>query len=56
MKPRTPNNKKIHEETYEMLTSSSEVADVIRGDGRWKHDRRHVYITEKPEAAPEYLT
>ena len=27
------------------LTSSNEIAQVLRGDGRWKRDRRHVHMT-----------
>ena len=37
------------------LTGSEEIADAPRGDGRWKHDRRHVHLTGKSEAACEYL-
>ena len=33
-------------------TSSKDTADVPRGDGRWKHDRGHVRMTEQ---ASEYL-
>ena len=36
-------------------TSSKETADVPRGDGRWKHDRRHVRMTGESEQASEYL-
>ena len=32
----------------------SEIADVLRGDGRWKDDRRHVHMSGKSEAASEY--
>ena len=37
------------------LTSSEEIADVLRADGRWTHDRRHVHMTGKSEAASEFL-
>ena len=37
------------------LTRSKEIDDVLRVDGRWKHDRRHVRMSGKPEAAFEYL-
>ena len=37
------------------LTSSKEIAEVPRGDGRWKRDRRHVHMTGKSETASEYL-
>ena len=36
------------------LTSSKEIAEVLRGDGRWKRDRRHVHKTGKSEIASEY--
>ena len=36
------------------LTSSKEIAEVLRGDGRWKRDRRHVHMTGKSETASEY--
>ena len=35
------------------LTSSKEMAEVLRGDGRWKRDRRHVHMTGKPETTCE---
>ena len=31
-----------------------EIAEVLRGDGRWKRDRRHVHMTGKSETACEY--
>ena len=34
--------------------SSKEIAEVLRGDGRWKRDRRHVHLTGKSETACEY--
>ena len=36
------------------LTSSKEIAEVLRGDGRWKRDERFVHMTEKPETVSEY--
>ena len=36
------------------FTSSREIAEVLRGDGRWKRDRRHVHMTGKSEAVSEY--
>ena len=36
------------------LTSSKEIAEVLRGDGRWKRDRRFVHMTGKSETACEY--
>ena len=36
------------------LTSSKEIDEVLRGDGRWKRDRRHVHMTGKSETASEY--
>ena len=34
--------------------SSKEIAEVLRGYGRWKRDRRHVHLTRKSETACEY--
>ena len=36
------------------LTTSKEIAEVLRGDGRWKRDRRYVHVTGKSETASEY--
>ena len=36
------------------ITSSKAIAEVLRGDGRWKCDRRHVHMTGKPETVSEY--
>ena len=36
------------------LTSSKEIAEVFRGDGRWKRDKRFVHMTGKPETVSEY--
>ena len=36
------------------LTSSKEIAEVLRGDGRWKRDKRFVHITGKPETVSDY--
>ena len=36
------------------ITSSKEIAEVLRGDGRWKRDRRFVHMTGKPETVSEY--
>ena len=36
------------------LTSSKEIAEVLRGDGRWKSDRRFVHMTRKSETMSEY--
>ena len=37
------------------LTSSKEVAEVLRGDGRWKRDKRFVHMTGKSETVSECL-
>ena len=37
------------------LTSSKEIAEVHRGDGRCKRDKRFVHMTGKPERVSEYL-
>ena len=34
-----------------LLTSFEEIAEVLRGDGRWKRDRRHVHMTGKSETS-----
>ena len=36
------------------LTSSKEIAEVLRGHGRWKSDRRYVHMTGKSETVSEY--
>ena len=38
------------------MTSSAEIADVLRGDGRWKHEHRHVHLIggRRAAAAAEY--
>ena len=36
------------------LTSSKEIAEVLRGDGRWKRDRRHIHMKGKRETVSEY--
>ena len=37
------------------ITSSKEIAEVLRGDGRWKRDRRDFHMTGKSETACQYL-
>ena len=36
------------------ITSSKEIAEVLRGGGRWKRDKRHVHMTGTSETACEY--
>ena len=36
------------------ITSSKEIAEVLRGDGRWKRDRKHAHVTGKSETECEY--
>ena len=36
------------------ITRSKDIAELLRGDGRWKRDRRHVHMTGKSETACEY--
>ena len=36
------------------LTSSKEIAEVLRGDGRWKRDKRFVHMTGKSETVSEW--
>ena len=36
------------------ITSSKEIAEVLRGDGRWKRDKRFVHMTGKLETVSEY--
>ena len=35
------------------ITSSKEIADVLRRDGRWKRDKRFVHMTGKSETVSE---
>ena len=37
------------------LKRSKKIAYLPRGDGRWKHDRRHIHMIEKSDAVSEYL-
>ena len=37
------------------ITSSKEISEVLRGDGRWKRDKRFVHMTGKPDTVSEYL-
>ena len=37
------------------LTRSKEIAEVLRGDGRWKRGRRHIHMMGKSETVSEYL-
>ena len=52
MKARISNNKEefMRKQTG-WLTSSKEIADVPRGDGRWTRVRRHVHMTGKSGSA-----
>ena len=36
------------------FTSSKEIAEVLRGDGRWKRDKRCVHMKGKSETVSEY--
>ena len=36
------------------ITSSKEIAEVLRGDGRWKRDERFVHMTGKSETVSAY--
>ena len=36
------------------LTSSKEIAEVVRGDGRWKREKRFVHMTGQSETVSEY--
>ena len=36
------------------ITSSKEIAEVLRGDGRWKRDKRFVHMTGKTEIVSGY--
>ena len=36
-----------------LITSSKEIAEVLRGDGRWKRDERFFHMTGKSETASE---
>ena len=36
------------------ITISKEIAQVLRGDGRWKSEKRFVHMTGKSETVSEY--
>ena len=36
------------------ITSSKEIAEVLRGDGRWKRDKRFVHKTGNSGTVSEY--
>ena len=36
------------------ITSPKGIAEVLRGDGRWKRDKRFVHMTGKSETVSEY--
>ena len=36
------------------ITSSKEIAEVLRGDGRWERDKRFVHMTGRSETVSEY--
>ena len=36
------------------ITSSKAIAKVLRGDGRWKRDKRFVHLTGKSKTVSEY--
>ena len=36
-----------------LVTSSEEIAEVLRGECRWKRDRRHIHMTGKSETVSE---
>ena len=36
------------------LTRSKEIAEVLRGGGRWKRDSRHIHMMGKSETVSEY--
>ena len=37
-----------------LLTRSKEIAEVLRGGGRWKRDSRHIHMMGKSETVYEY--
>ena len=37
-----------------MRKRTKEIAEVLRGDGRWKRDKRFVHMTGKSETVSEY--
>ena len=53
--PRSDSKKEFVKKETGWLRWCKDIADVLRGDGRWKHDRRHVRMTGKSETASEYL-
>ena len=53
LKARGSNAEFIRKQTR-WLTSSKEIAEVLRGDGRVKRDKRFVHMTGKSETVSEY--
>ena len=44
---------KVMRKRTRWITSSKEIAEVLRGDGRWKRDKRFVHMTGKSETVSE---
>ena len=53
LKARGSNTEFMRKQTR-WITSSKEVAEVLRGDGRWKRDKRFVHMTGKSDTVSEY--
>ena len=45
---------RFHEKANKMDHEFQEIAEVLRGDGRWKRDERLVHMTGKSETVSEY--
>ena len=53
LKARESNTEFMRKQTR-WITSSKEIAEVLRGDGRWKRDKRFVHMTGKSETVSGY--
>ena len=49
MNSRIENRTEFMRKRTRWITSSKEIAEVLRGDGRWKRDKRFVHMTGKSE-------
>ena len=54
LRTRGSNDKEFMRKQTRWITSSKEIAEVLRGDGRWKRDKRCVHVTGKSETVSEY--
>ena len=46
---------RVHEKANEMAHKFQKIAEELRGDGRWKRDKRFVHMTRESETVSENL-